>query len=216
MTTKLGIPEEKILAGGQLTVFDEPNRDPRGPTLSVTMWAVISSDEVPGSAEWVSWDNPGDLAFDHNRIVADTRPILADTLLWRDQAFTRALLGPSFPASYALAVAEELSGVRPDPGNLNRTLKSLPGLERTDEQHQIFTNGPVGWPGVRRETHDFTEIIRAAQALPGFAETARKRSVMVDLGTKPSWSSPTKCCERSRASSTISSSWAAAMAPPGT
>ena len=77
VTTKLGIPDEKILVSGQLTVFDEPNRDPRGPTLSVTMWAVISSDEVPGSAEWVSWDNPGDLAFDHNRIVADTRPILA-------------------------------------------------------------------------------------------------------------------------------------------
>ncbi|MDJ0106942.1 NUDIX hydrolase, partial [Rhodococcus erythropolis] len=122
-------------------VFDEPNRDPRGPTLSVTMWAVISSDEVPGSAEWVSWDNPGDLAFDHNRIVADTRPILADTLLWRDQAFTRALLGPSFPASYALAVAEELSGVRPDPGNLNRTLKALPGLERTDERVRVSATG---------------------------------------------------------------------------
>ena len=59
VTTKLGIPDEKILVSGQLTVFDEPNRDPRGPTLSVTMWAVISSDEVPGSAEWVSWDNPG-------------------------------------------------------------------------------------------------------------------------------------------------------------
>ena len=141
VTTKLGIPDEKILVSGQLTVFDEPNRDPRGPTLSVTMWAVISSDEVPGSAEWVSWDNPGDLAFDHNRIVADTRPILADTLLWRDQAFTRALLGPSFPASYALAVAEELSGVRPDPGNLNRTLKALPGLERTDERVRVSATG---------------------------------------------------------------------------
>jgi len=141
VTTKLGIPDEKILVSGQLPVFDEPNRDPRGPTLSVTMWAVISSDEVPGSAEWVSWDNPGDLAFDHNRIVADTRPILADTLLWRDQAFTRALLGPSFPASYALAVAEELSGVRPDPGNLNRTLKALPGLERTDERVRVSATG---------------------------------------------------------------------------
>ncbi len=50
-------------------------------------------------------------------------------------------------------------------------------------KHQIFTNGPVGWPGVRHlETHDFTEIIRAAQALPGFAETARKRSAMVGFG----------------------------------
>lgn len=144
VTTKLGLPDDAILASGQLAVFDEPHRDPRGPTLSVTMWAVITSEDVPMgdiTPEWVSWDNPGDLAFDHNRIVADTRPILADSLLWRDEVFTRALTGASFPASYALAVAEELSGARPDPGNLNRTLKSLPGLERTDERVRVSTTG---------------------------------------------------------------------------
>ncbi|MCJ0902805.1 NUDIX hydrolase [Rhodococcus sp. ARC_M6] len=144
VTTKLGFPDEAILATGQLAVFDEPNRDPRGPTLSVAMWAVISPAEVPTgdiTPEWVSWDKPGHLAFDHNRIVADTRPILADTLLWRDESFTRALSGPSFPASYALAVAAELSGERPDAGNLNRTLKALPGLERTDERVRVSATG---------------------------------------------------------------------------
>lgn len=144
VTTKLGFPDSAILATGQLAVFDEPHRDPRGPTLSVTMWAVISPAEVSTgelTPEWVSWNKPGELAFDHNRIVADTRPILAERLLWRDEDFTRALSGTSFPASYALAVAEELSGERPDPGNLNRTLKSLPGLERTDERMRVSSTG---------------------------------------------------------------------------
>src|SRR3546814_10554338 len=76
VTTKLGIPDEKILVSGQLTVFDEPNRDPRGPTLSVTMWAVISSDEVPGSAEWVSWDNPGDLAFKSEEHTSELQSLM--------------------------------------------------------------------------------------------------------------------------------------------
>ena len=37
---KLGLDVKGL---GQLTVFDEPNRDPRGFTLSVAMWAVASS-----------------------------------------------------------------------------------------------------------------------------------------------------------------------------
>ena len=46
VTTKLGIPDDAILAVGQLEVFDEPSRDPRGPTLSIAMWAVITADNI--------------------------------------------------------------------------------------------------------------------------------------------------------------------------
>ncbi|MGC0366017.1 8-oxo-dGTP diphosphatase [Rhodococcus sp. 27YEA15] len=143
VTTKLGLPDDAVLATGQLAVFDEPNRDPRGPTLSVAMWAVLASGAKSAGIEieWAGWQRTDALAFDHDRIVADTRPILANTLLWRDQGFTRALLGPSFPASHALAVAAELSGQRPDPGNLNRTLKAVPGLTRTDERVRVSATG---------------------------------------------------------------------------
>ncbi|HET9516354.1 MAG TPA: hydroxylamine reductase [Actinoplanes sp.] len=50
-------------------------------------------------------------------------------------------------------------------------------------RQRIFTNGPVGWPGVRHLTdHDFTQVIRAAQALPGFTETAPEKTIMVGFG----------------------------------
>jgi hydroxylamine reductase len=50
-------------------------------------------------------------------------------------------------------------------------------------RQRIFTNGPVGWPGVRHLTdHDFSQVIKAAQALPGFAETAPEKSIMVGFG----------------------------------
>ena len=38
-------------------------------------------------------------------------------------------------------------------------------------RQRIFTMGPVGWPGVRHLTHDqLGQVVRAAQALPGFTE----------------------------------------------
>ncbi|MEN0138761.1 MAG: NUDIX hydrolase [Rhodococcus sp. (in: high G+C Gram-positive bacteria)] len=145
VTTKLGIPDTAILAAGQLTVFDEPSRDPRGPTLSIAMWAVVTADDIatdPAVAtEWRGFDEHRGLAFDHDRIVGAARSILAAGLLWRDTTFTRALLGPEFAATHAVAVTTALAGSRPDPGNLNRTLKAIPGLERTDERVRVQATG---------------------------------------------------------------------------
>ncbi|WP_084655565.1 NUDIX hydrolase [Nocardia altamirensis] len=136
--TKLGVPEAAIGAVGQLVTFDEPNRDPRGPTLSIAMWAVVGPHEGP--AQWVAFDEVPELAFDHNRIIEASRGLLAQ-LLWKDLIFTRALLGDEFPATRAVAASTALSGIRPDPANLNRTLAALPGLARTTERRRVKATG---------------------------------------------------------------------------
>ncbi|MGV9818321.1 NUDIX hydrolase [Nocardia xishanensis] len=136
--TKLGVPEAAIGAVGQLVTFDEPHRDPRGPTLSIAMWAVAGPHEGP--AEWVPFDGTPALAFDHNRIVEASRAVLA-RLLWKDGLFTRALLGTEFPATRAVELSASLLGARPDPANLNRTLAALPGLERTTERRRTKSTG---------------------------------------------------------------------------
>ncbi|WP_369974797.1 NUDIX hydrolase [Nocardia sp. MDA0666] len=199
--SKLGVPDDAILAVGQLVTFDEPNRDPRGPTLSIAMWAVLGhaaaaagaeqsrtddsagfeqsngwesaiaeqpgpdasagaqqmSGDVSGGADgpdngetgsiapflgvrWVPFDDVPPLAFDHNMIVEVARVRLAD-MLWKDLAFTRPLIGEQFPATRAVALATALSGTRPDPGNLNRTLAAIPGLTRTGERMRIKATG---------------------------------------------------------------------------
>lgn len=117
--TKLGFD---VNALGQLVVFDEPCRDPRGYSLSVAMWAVGD-----GEADWHPFDRMPALAFDHNHILDECRPLLIDKL-WRDLAFTRALTGPSFPISSAVAITRSLTGAPPDRGNLNRRLAALRGL----------------------------------------------------------------------------------------
>lgn len=130
---KLGVPEEAITASGQLTTFDEPSRDPRGPTLSIALWATVDLGRPAGGpATWTPLDDVPPLAFDHNRIVADCRPILADRL-WRDVPFTAGLLGREFTTAQALDVTESLTGDRPYPANLGRTMERVPGLERTSQ-----------------------------------------------------------------------------------
>ncbi len=111
-----------VTALGQLTVFDQPNRDPRGYSLSVAMWAVGD-----GDADWYGFDDVPRLAFDHNVMLFECRPLLVD-MLWRDLEFTQALTGAEFPVSAAVGITHTLSGIAPDRGNLNRRLASLRGL----------------------------------------------------------------------------------------
>ncbi|WP_181774020.1 NUDIX hydrolase [Amycolatopsis pittospori] len=139
--TKLGLPSDALSATGQLTTFDEPNRDPRGPTLSIALWATTKS--VVAEAGTVVWTRLGavpSLAFDHDRIVADCRPLLADRL-WRDVAFTAGLLGPTFTTAQALDATEALTGERPYPANLGRTMERVPGLRRTTEHAAALPKG---------------------------------------------------------------------------
>jgi hydroxylamine reductase len=50
-------------------------------------------------------------------------------------------------------------------------------------RHRIFTAGPVGWTGVRHIANgDFSPLIEAAQALPGFSEDTPEKLITVGFG----------------------------------
>jgi 8-oxo-dGTP diphosphatase len=141
VTGKLGVPEEAISASGQLATFDEPSRDPRGPTLSIALWSTVDATRLTGAGPtWTPLDDVPPLAFDHDRIVRDCRPMLADRL-WRDTAFTAGLLGREFTTAQALDLTESLTGDRPYPANLGRTMERVPGLERTAQHAAALPKG---------------------------------------------------------------------------
>lgn len=125
---KLGITAPPP-ALGQLRTFDEPSRDPRGPSLSIAMWAALPDHTVlpHQPAVWVPIDAAPTLVFDHNEMVDDARAILAERL-WRDTEFTRNLTGAEFTATDAVAITEQLGGKPPHRANLNRDLAHLDGL----------------------------------------------------------------------------------------
>jgi len=146
VTGKLGLAAESVTATGQLATFDEPSRDPRGPTLSIALWATVTR-PTGDVAVWSRFDAVPALAFDHDRIVADCRPLLADKL-WRDVSFTAGLLGPEFTTAQALDVTESLTGDRPYPANLGRTMDRVPGLARTSQHASALPKGgrpPLVW-----------------------------------------------------------------------
>lgn len=116
-------------AVGQLQVFDEPSRDPRGPSMSVAMYAVLPHSDGPFTETRVRYrDARPSLAFDHTHILEVCRPLIA-ARLWNDQVFTRALMPAEFGIRDAIAVTAALTGQEPHRGNLNRTLARFPGLE---------------------------------------------------------------------------------------
>ena len=52
-------------------------------------------------------------------------------------------------------------------------------------EHRIFTSGMVGWPGVTHISNgDFSAVIAAALAAPGFAEDGPDKTILVGFGHK--------------------------------
>ncbi|MGZ4999590.1 MAG: hydroxylamine reductase, partial [Methylomonas sp.] len=50
-------------------------------------------------------------------------------------------------------------------------------------RHRIFTTGPVGWQGLRHiVSGDFSPVIVAAQALPGFVEDTAGKQITIGFG----------------------------------
>jgi hydroxylamine reductase len=50
-------------------------------------------------------------------------------------------------------------------------------------RNRIFTAGPVGWPGLRHiDNGDFSAVVKAAQALPGFIASETERTITVGFG----------------------------------
>ncbi len=50
-------------------------------------------------------------------------------------------------------------------------------------RNRIFTAGPVGWPGLRHIANgDFTSVVQAALALPGFKATEPEKAITVGFG----------------------------------
>lgn len=155
LETKTGIGRPAVRHLAQIGAFDGPDRDPRSAAISIAFVAVVDvPDEASGGPAGDPspvWRDPTgaepSLPFDHDRIIQaavdDVR-----TRLWRDLPLTRALLGPRFTTADASRLQAALVGAAPDPGNLNRALRTNPALERMTEPSSTGSRGgrpPAVW-----------------------------------------------------------------------
>lgn len=147
LRAKTGVGPTAVRHLAQVGAFDGPDRDPRSSAISIAFLAVID----PAADSDATWHDVGalplGLPFDHDRIV-DSALERARVLLWSDLPFTRALLGDPFTTADAARLRIALTGTTPDPGNLNRTLRTNTALARVDATASAGPRGgrpPAAW-----------------------------------------------------------------------
>ncbi|MGW3288911.1 NUDIX domain-containing protein [Streptomyces sp. NPDC001002] len=116
----------------QLRTYSEPDRDPRMRVVSVAFTALLPDAPEPkaGSdatrADWLAYDKPWPLAFDHDRILADAHEHVGTQL-------ELTCLATAFcPAEFTLGelqhVYETVWGTALDRPNFRRKVLATPGF----------------------------------------------------------------------------------------
>jgi ADP-ribose pyrophosphatase YjhB (NUDIX family) len=120
----------------QVATYGAPDRDPRGRVVSVAYLALVPDLPAPvagsdaASASWVEvvevLDDPGRLAFDHHRILADGVERARAKLEYSPLA--AAFCPPEFTISELRGVYEAVWGTPLDPRNFHRKVTKTPGF----------------------------------------------------------------------------------------
>ncbi|MFI1961624.1 NUDIX hydrolase [Streptomyces althioticus] len=116
----------------QLRTYSEPDRDPRMRVVSVAFAALLpDAPEVHGGgdaaqARWTSYEAAPDLAFDHDRILADARDRIGAKLEYTGLA--TAFCPPEFTLGELQQVYETVWGTALDRPNFRRKVLATPGF----------------------------------------------------------------------------------------
>jgi 8-oxo-dGTP diphosphatase len=132
------LAEETGLSGddvviAQLGAFGRPGRDTRGRVITVAYYALVPPDlaadvRAGSDAAKAGWRPvhdlaPGELAFDHDEILAAALAAVGRALDDTPIAFT--LVPATFTVAELRGVYEQIGGERLDPANFNRRFKRL-------------------------------------------------------------------------------------------
>ncbi len=89
---------------------------------------------------------------------------------------------PHLVGNYGGAWQDQQSEFAAFPGPIVMTSNCIIEPQPSYRQ-RIFTAGPVGWPGVRHiENHDYSAVVAAAKALPGFDADAEAQEITIGFG----------------------------------
>ncbi len=89
---------------------------------------------------------------------------------------------PHFVGHYGTAWQNQAAEFDAFPGAILMTTNCIQ-KPKVGYQDRIFTSGLVAWPGVRHiADHDYTPVIEAALAAPGFSEDAPEKTITIGFG----------------------------------
>lgn len=146
---KLSIPASYVVELIDLGTFDNPDRDPRGATVSIAKLAVISSVPEDNFAEGITSvpieaiaNDHFALPFDHNSIVLAASNLIAEKMLF-NKAITKAILGDTFTTKtlrtvlIQLQAADNGENIIFDASNLTRQLKGTKWVEMVEDKETV-------------------------------------------------------------------------------
>ncbi len=114
----------------QFHVFNKPGRDPRGPTITIALFALINSDqchliasEDAENAKWWPAYKIPKLAFDHNEIYKKALEALRNALRTRPLAFE--LLPVEFTLTNLQDLYEKVFDIKLDKRNFRKKIAKM-------------------------------------------------------------------------------------------
>jgi hydroxylamine reductase len=144
--------------------------------------ATVRMTPVKGKAILVSGHDLGDLAALLEQTKDKGIHVYTHGEMLPAHAYPRLRAYPHLAGNYGSAWQEQTREFAEFPGPILMTSNCLVEPQPRYRQ-RIFTSGPVGWPGVRHiANRDFSQLIGAALALPGFQEDAPEETVTVGFG----------------------------------
>ncbi|MFJ2620085.1 hypothetical protein [Glutamicibacter sp. NPDC087344] len=128
-------------------VFDDFERDERGPTLSIARAVILDLLPVDERVRIAEVTDLPELPFDHNAIITHTAGVVLDAL-WVNASITRALLGEEFSTADVIARTKELAataGREPDVANIGRKLAGDKRLAKKESAPVGRGRPPARW-----------------------------------------------------------------------
>lgn len=156
LSSKIGVGADAIEASIESGVFDDFERDVRGPTLSIARAVILKRDTSLDDSRvcTVPLSNIPSLPFDHASILKHAALRVLNSL-WIDEPLTKALLGEKFDTAELIARINELSTASelpmPETANIGRGLRSNKRLTQVAPAALAVGRGrpPAVWTWVR-------------------------------------------------------------------
>ena len=153
---------------------------------------VVQMAPRTGKAILVSGHDLGDLARILEQTAGTGILVYTHGELLPANAYPALKAHPHLAGNFGGAWQDQHTDFAAFPGPVVLTSNCLIEPQRS-YKGRVFTAGPVGWPGVRHiENGDFTPVVQAAQALPGFTQDAPEKTTTMALPATPSWASPVR------------------------
>jgi 8-oxo-dGTP diphosphatase len=124
----------------QFHTFTEPDRDPRGRTVSVGFIALVNSENIDSMDNWHDINGLKKLAFDHSVIIQKAREHLRENV---EHLVVKQFMPKYFPLNDLQIVYEIISDKKYDNRNFRKQMLGMGIVKETDKIQKKVAHRPA-------------------------------------------------------------------------